>query len=69
MTQNPTTVTELLAQAAQLAAESGCDLESFMKSAWTSFVDSQPGLREQLELARTIAQLEELRERGLVGEA
>jgi hypothetical protein len=68
MTQE-VTFNELLAQAAKLASEAGCDLDGFMKAAWSSYVDATPGLRERIELQSTMAQLAMLRERGLVASA
>ena len=58
---------ELLALAASAAGET--DLDSFMRAAWSAFVDARPGLRERLEELRFLAELESLREQGRLPEA
>lgn len=58
---------ELLALAASAAGDA--DLDSFMRAAWTAFVEARPGLRERLEELRFLAELETLREQGRVPEA
>jgi hypothetical protein len=58
---------DLLALAATAAGEA--DLDSFMRAAWTAFVESHPGLRERLEELRFLAELENLREQGRIPEA
>jgi len=60
---------QLLRRAATLAAEQGVSSDTFMAAAWQAILDSQPGLREQLELQQLTAELRELRKRGLVGRA
>ena len=60
---------DLLEQAASTAAEAGIDLDDFVRAAWSAYVDGQPGLRAQLEEAQVMAHIDQLRRRGLVGEA
>ena len=60
---------ELLAQAAALGARHGVDADSFMKGAWSAYIDARPGLREQLEEMQLKNQLDELRKAGRIGEA
>jgi hypothetical protein len=62
-------LSELLAEAARVSAERGVDLESFMKAAWSAYMDARPGLREHLETMQTVAQLTEMRRLGRVGQA
>ena len=62
-------LTELLAQAAKLAAEHDLRPDDFMTAAWSACLEARPALREQLELAHAVAQLDAMRERGLVGQA
>lgn len=70
MKRTPTIeVKQALDAAAKLAAEHGLTLETFMPAAWAAFMDHNPGLRERLERERVIAQIDALRERGLVAEA
>ena len=59
----------LLAQAAALCVQQGVDVESFMKNAWSAYVESRPGMREQLEEMQLRDQLEEIRKAGRMGEA
>ncbi|MBL9014718.1 MAG: hypothetical protein JNL83_11110, partial [Myxococcales bacterium] len=42
-------VGDLLAQAASLCVEHGLDVESFMRGAWSAYVESRPGMKEYLE--------------------
>jgi hypothetical protein len=58
---------ELLALAASAAGDA--DLDSFMRAAWSAFVEARPGLKERLEELRFLAELESLREAGRVPEA
>ncbi len=65
----PNELAELLRRAAQLAAERGVELDTYMNAAWSTYVDARPGLREQLEQARLTAELAGLRKLGKVGQA
>ena len=62
-------MTTLLRKAAALAAENGVSLDLFADVAWQAFLDAKPGLRAELETRALAAQLDELRERGLVAQA
>jgi hypothetical protein len=64
-----TEVSELLSHAAELCVQHGLDVDSFMKGAWSAYVESRPGMREQLEEMQLREQLEELRKLGRLGEA
>jgi hypothetical protein len=57
----------LLARAAEHAAASGVDSDSFIRAAWAAFLDARPGLREELEEKELKSELRKLRKRGLVG--
>ena len=59
----------LLTQAAALCVEHGVDLDNFMKGAWSAYVESRPGMREQLEEMQLRDQLEEIRQSGRMAEA
>ena len=59
----------LLRKAAALAVERGMTLEAFADAAWQAILEAKPELREELETRALAAQLGELRERGLVGQA
>lgn len=58
-----------LRQAADAAGAMGLPLDEFMQLAWTTFVDSRPGLREHLAEAQLVQQLQELRAQGRLGQA
>lgn len=62
-------VGDLLAQAAILCVEHGLDVDTFMKGAWSAYVEARPGLREHLEELQLREQLDEMRKIGRVGEA
>ncbi len=57
----------LLRKAAKLAVEDGMSFDAFADAAWQAILDAKPGLREELETRAIVAQLGELRERGLIG--
>ncbi len=61
--------TQQLLEAARAAASVGTSLEDFMAEAWNAFMEARPGLREQLADLQLLAQLEELRGSGRIGEA
>ncbi len=62
-------VGDLLAQAAILCVEHGLDVDTFLKGAWSAYVESRPGMREYIEEMQLRSQLEELRKLGRMGEA
>lgn len=57
----------LLRKAAKIAVENGVSLDAFADAAWQAILDAKPGLRDELETRAIVAQLGELRERGLIG--
>lgn len=59
----------LLAQAAALGAQCQLDPDTFMRLAWSAFVDAHPGLREYLEEQNLRSRCEELRKAGRIPEA
>ena len=62
-------VTELLRRAAELCVENGVDVDAFMRGAWSTYVESRPGMRDAIEELQLRAQLDELRRAGRVPEA
>jgi hypothetical protein len=64
-----TEVGDLLAHAADLCVTNGIDVDTFMKGAWSAYVESRPGLRDYIEEMQLRNQLDELRKAGRVGEA
>jgi hypothetical protein len=63
------TWTRELARAAKAAAESGVDKEAFLRRAFKAFLDASPGLREELEDQRVVAEIAQLREAGRIAQA
>ena len=59
----------LLHRAAQAAAATNVASEDFMSAAWQAFLDTHPGMREELEDKALRSQLKKLRKRGLVAAA
>ncbi len=59
----------LLSRAGALAASLGISLDAWMKDAWNSYVDAQPGLREHIEDMQLLAQLNQLRQSGRISQA
>lgn len=62
-------VGDLLAQAAMLCVQHGLDVDTFMKGAWSAYIEARPGLRDYLEEMQLRNQLEEIRKLGRMGEA
>lgn len=62
-------VGDLLAQAAIMCVEHGLDVDTFMKGAWSAYVEARPGLRDYLEELQLRNQLDELRKLGRMGQA
>lgn len=58
-----------LLRAATGAAELGIELDLFMSNAWHAYMQARPGLREKLEDMQLAAQVQELRQKGRVGQA
>jgi hypothetical protein len=59
----------LLNRAAALAASLDIDLDAWMKTAWSAYVDARPGLREHIEEMQIMAQINALRQSGRIGQA
>ncbi|MDQ3337690.1 MAG: hypothetical protein M4D80_21220 [Myxococcota bacterium] len=62
-------VGDLLAQAAILCVANGLDVDTFMKGAWSAYVEARPGLKDYIEEMQLRNQLEELRKLGRMAEA
>ena len=62
-------VGDLLAQAAILCVAHGLDVDTFMKGAWSAYVEARPGLKDYIEEMQLRNQLDELRKLGRLGEA
>ena len=62
-------VGRLLTQAAALCVQEGVDVDSFLKGAWSAYVEARPGMRDYLEEMQLRDQLEEIRKLGRMAEA
>ena len=62
-------VGDLLAQAAILCVQNGLDVDTFMKGAWSAYVEARPGLKDYIEEMQLRNQLDEIRKLGRMGEA
>jgi len=62
-------VGDLLAQAAILCIQHGLDVDTFMKGAWSAYVEARPGLKDYIEEMQLRTQLDEIRKTGRMGEA
>jgi hypothetical protein len=60
---------ELLARAAALCAENEVDLDTFMRGAYSSYLDARPGLAEHIADLKLAAQLERMRTAGRIASA
>jgi hypothetical protein len=60
---------KLLTRAAALCVEHDIEVESFMKTAWSAYVEARPGMRDYLEEMQLRDQLEEIRQAGRMGKA
>lgn len=60
---------KLLRDAAAVAVENGLDVDTFMRGAWTSYVEARPGMKEWLEEMQLRAQLDKMRAAGNVASA
>jgi hypothetical protein len=58
---------EAFRRVSSLAAELGLDLDDYMRLAWQAYMDERPGLREQLEDIRLVAEIQAMRLAGKVG--
>ena len=64
-----TEVGDLLAQAALLCVAHGLDVDTFMKGAWSAYVEARPGLRDYIEEIKLRSQLDGIRKNGRMAEA
>lgn len=62
-------VGQILTRAAQLCVEHGIDLDTFMRGAWSAYLEARPGMRDYLEEVQLRDQLDEIRKHGHMGQA
>ena len=59
----------ILASAAAICVEHDVDVDAFMRSAWSAYLEARPGMREYLEDMQLRNQLDEYRKSGRMGKA
>jgi len=73
VTNEPKTIPESAASwkslLMQAARRSDVDADTFIRGAYAAYLEAHPGMKEHLEDLQLKQQLEELRNRGLMGEA
>lgn len=73
MTNEPKTISDLLVSwqslLKQAAKRSDVDADTFVRGAYAAYLEAHPGMKQHLEDLQLKQQLEELRSRGLMGEA
>ena len=62
-------LSDVLTRAAALSVEHQVDAETFMRGAWQAYLESKPGMREDLEEAALRGQLQALRAAGRMAKA
>ena len=65
----PAAIGELLTQAAAIGVKHDIDVDAFMRSAWSAYLEARPGMREYLEDMQLRTQLDEYRKSGRMGKA
>ncbi|MDB4956885.1 MAG: hypothetical protein JWO36_4454 [Myxococcales bacterium] len=65
----PVALAELLTRAAAMCVEHDIDVDAFMRSAWSAYLEARPGMREYLEEMQLRNQLDEYRKSGRMGKA
>ncbi len=60
---------QAIVDTAQLAAAAGIDLDRFMEASFSAFLAASPAARDQVESAKIVAELEEMRRRGVLAAA
>ncbi|MGD0838373.1 MAG: hypothetical protein ABSB49_17180 [Polyangia bacterium] len=56
-------------RAAESAARLNVDLDSFMQGAFAAYIQANPAARERIETTNLLAQLDDLRRRGVLATA
>jgi len=58
-----------MSRAAESAARVDIDLDSFMQGAFAAYIQANPAARERVEAAHLLAQLDDMRRRGVLATA
>lgn len=62
-------ISQLLAKAAILCVEQNIEVDTFMRGAWSAYVEARPGMRERLEELQLARHLAYMRHEGRLGSA
>jgi len=62
-------ISQLLAKAAILCVEQNIEVDTFMRGAWSAYVEARPGMRERLEELQLARHLAYMRHQGRLGAA
>lgn len=62
-------ISQLLARAAILCVEQDIEVDTFMRGAWSAYVEARPGMRERLEELQLTRHLAYMRHQGRLGAA
>lgn len=62
-------ISQLLARAAILCVEQDIEVDTFMRGAWSAYVEARPGMRERLEELQLARHLAYMRHKGRLGAA
>ncbi len=62
-------ISQLLAKAAILCVEQDIEVDTFMRGAWSAYVEARPGMRERLEELQLARHLAYMRHKGSLGAA
>ena len=58
-----------MSRAAESAARVDIDLDAFMQAAFAAYIQANPAARERVEAAHLLAQLDDMRRRGVLATA
>ena len=58
-----------MSRAAESAARINADLDGFMQAAFAAYIQANPAARERVEAAHLLAQLDDMRRRGVLATA
>ena len=62
-------ISQLLAKAAIMCVDLDIEVDTFMRGAWSAYVEARPGMRERLEELQLARHLAYMRHKGSLGAA
>ena len=60
---------QAIVDTAHLAAAAGIELDRFMEASFSAFLAASPAARDQVEAAQIVAQIDDMRRRGVLAAA